>query len=327
MPYVPGAGAHGVTHVADVYNSPNVYANNVLIALWQSQGGTGAYSLNVNVPSVEIESLESLYVLEQTDVDSIDSTNSSTFETYISGVVTAGTSSGVMSTATSIPTTIGPADTTPATVTTGTFVTADWSSFNKDNIPYSTLMLTDKTSLAEFTIKAALWKNQPKPFGPDSPYGAGGTSGDNKHIKEQDIFIRGKGKVGTVTVPQILHNLSNLAKNIWEPLKARYPNAIITNTFRQNPPGGSANQAQHGLGMAMDIQFQGARAEDYYNIACWMRDNLPVDQLLQEKAGSVIWIHVSHYSGFGYKVPSINKIANCIVSPNYSFTPGLSVLT
>jgi hypothetical protein len=58
-----------------------------------------------------------------------------------------------------------------------------------------------------------------------------------------------------------------------------------------------------------------------------MRDNLPVDQLLQEKAGSVIWIHVSHYSGFGYKVPSINKIANCIVSPNYSFTPGLSVLT
>ena len=42
MPYVPGAGAHGVIHVADVYHSGNVYANNVNIALWLSPGGTEA---------------------------------------------------------------------------------------------------------------------------------------------------------------------------------------------------------------------------------------------------------------------------------------------
>jgi uncharacterized protein (TIGR02594 family) len=45
MPYVPGAGAHGVIHVADVYNSKNVYINNVPVALWLSPGATGVLSM------------------------------------------------------------------------------------------------------------------------------------------------------------------------------------------------------------------------------------------------------------------------------------------
>lgn len=325
MPYKPGATAHGVVHVADVYNSPNVYANNVLIALWQPQGGTGAYSLNVSVPSVEIAEAEAVYVLEKADVDSIDDSTTSSQATYVDGVVASGTASGVMGTATTSATSVGPVDSTaPPEATTATIVKGDWSQFNQDNIPYNTLMLTPKTSLAAFTTRSALWKNQPSPFGPNAVQPG---AGDNKHIKEQDIFVRGKGSVGKITVPQILHNLSNLAANIWEPIKAKYPNAIVTNTFRQNPPGGTSPQAQHGLGMAMDIQFPGAGGQEYYEIACWIRDNLPFDQLLQEKAGSTRWIHVSHYSGFGYQVPKINKVANCIVSPSFSFVPGLSVLT
>lgn len=324
MPYVPGSTAHGVVHVADVYNSPNVYANNVPIALHLPQGGTGAYSLNVSVASVVIEAAETVFVMEKSDVDSIDSTNSSTIATYGDSVVSSGVSSGTLTPAETAPTTVGTPDTTPPpAVTTSTVQKADWNKFNANNIPYDTLMLTEKTSLADFTTKSALWKNQPKPFGPNAQQPG---AGDNKHIKEQDIFVRGKGKVGSVTVPQILHNLSNLALNIWEPVKKKYPNAIVTNTFRQNPPGGSAQQAQHGLGMAMDIQFPGADAQKYYEIAVWMRDNLPFDQLLQEKAGSTRWIHVSHYSGFGYQVPKINKVANVVVSPTSSFVPGLSVM-
>lgn len=320
MPYIPGTG-----RIQDVYSSPNVFANSVRVALWQSPGQSGAYSLNVSVPSIEIDSPESIYVIEKADVDSIDDSTTSSQATYVDGVVASGTGSGVMGTATTAATSVGPVDsTTPPEATTATVVKGDWSQFNQDNIPYNTLMLTPKTSLATFTTKAALWKNQPSPFGPNA---AQPGPGDNKHIKEQDIFVRGKGSVGKITVPQILHNLSNLAANIWEPLKAKYPNAIVTNTFRQNPPGGSSPQAQHGLGMAMDVQFPGATAEQYYEIACWIRDNLPFDQLLQEKAGSVRWIHVSHYSGFGYQVPKINRVANCIVSPSFSFVPGLSVLT
>lgn len=42
MPYVKGAVVHGVTHVADVYHSSNVFANNVPVALWDLPGPTSA---------------------------------------------------------------------------------------------------------------------------------------------------------------------------------------------------------------------------------------------------------------------------------------------
>lgn len=45
MPYVPGAGAHGVVHVADVYRSGNVFVNSVPVALWLAPGATAAVSL------------------------------------------------------------------------------------------------------------------------------------------------------------------------------------------------------------------------------------------------------------------------------------------
>lgn len=52
MPYVPGAVVHGVTHVADVYNSPNVWANNVPIALWQEAGASAAFaSISIAAPA------------------------------------------------------------------------------------------------------------------------------------------------------------------------------------------------------------------------------------------------------------------------------------
>jgi hypothetical protein len=216
------------------------------------------------------------------------------------------------------PSSVGKVDTTPPpTYAPSTSVAGDFGSYNQDNIPYDTLMLTDKTSLAEFTIKSALWGNQPKPFGPNTPYTSNNPSGgDNKHIKAQY----------GLTVPQILNNLANLAKNVYEPIKARYPRVIVTNTFRQGPPGAGKPQAQHGLGMAMDLVFPGLSTNEYYDVAVWIRDNLPFDQLLQEKAGSKIWIHISHYSGTGTQVPKQNKVANVIVSPSYSFTPGLAPL-
>lgn len=42
MPYVKGAVVHGVTHVADVYHSSNVFVNNVPVALWDQPGPTSA---------------------------------------------------------------------------------------------------------------------------------------------------------------------------------------------------------------------------------------------------------------------------------------------
>lgn len=344
MPYVPGARAHGVTHVADVYRSSNVFVNSVPVALWLSPGTSGAFSYSASVAPVEIGDLlavntsteypnpiseaEGTFIFNSLDGDGIqDASTGSQQAQLITSNYNSAVSSGLVTDATSTGTSLGAADLTSPAMPPGTVITADWSKFNKDNIPYDTLMLTPKTSLKTFTQLAALWGNQPNPKGPDTPFPSNNPNkGDNKYIRDQDIFIK-NNKIGYVTVPQILHNLSNLAANIWEPLKAKYPNAIITNTFRQNPPGGNSTQAQHGLGMAMDIVFPGANAEQYLEIAKWIRDNLNFDQLLQEKAGNTRWIHVSHYSGYGYKVPAVNKVANVVVSPTYSFTPGLSLMT
>jgi uncharacterized Zn-binding protein involved in type VI secretion len=191
-------------------------------------------------------------------------------------------------------------------------VTLNWDRYNQDNIPYDTLMLTERTSLAAFTTRATLWNNQPRPLGPNTVYQGGG---DNKFIKAQY----------GLTVPQILHNLSNLARHVYEPILDQYPNAVVTNTFRQGPPGGSS-QKQHGTGQAMDIVFPGASHSEYYKIALWIRDHIAFDQLLQEKAGSTMWIHVSHFSGFGTRVAVQNRVANLIVSPITQFIPGLAVL-
>ena len=328
MPYIQTGSKQKDTvepGIKDVYHSTSVFANNVELAVWKKPQDTAAFILSLATPEVS-------YILEQADVDSVDTESAVAIATNIQAAVTTGTTDGLLTTATTSATALlplpsgGTVDLKPSLVAPAAVYSADWSQFNENNIAYDTLMLTTKTSLATFTTKSALWKNQPTPAGPAATYVTGVSAGDNKYIVEQDFYQGGK-VAGRITVPQILHNLSNLAKNIYEPLKEQYPQVVITNTFRQSPPGGKSRQAQHGLGMAMDVVFPGKTAADYYDIAVWIRDNLPIDQLLQEKAGSTIWLHISHYSGYGYQVSPINKIANCIVSPVYSFTPGLSILS
>lgn len=54
MPYVPGAFVHSVRHIADVYKSENVYANNVQIALWQAPGTSAAFAFASIAEPVEL---------------------------------------------------------------------------------------------------------------------------------------------------------------------------------------------------------------------------------------------------------------------------------
>ena len=88
----------------------------------------------------------------------------------------------------------------------------------------------------------------------------------------------------------IVENLKLLAINTLEPIRAKFPNSFITNTYRED------SKTQHGKGQAADIQFRGVPKSEYYNIAIWIRDNVPFDQLLLEykTTGSGLpWIHVS----------------------------------
>lgn len=124
----------------------------------------------------------------------------------------------------------------------------------------------------------------------------------------------------------IVNNLAALALNILEPIKAKYPNMLITNTYREGK-----GQAQHGTGQAADLQFRGVGAHSYFEIATWIEKNIPYDQLLLEYLPSkTVWIHISYaipnlpYGGQSVRVSKpINKLATLNGAAGGKFTVNL----
>ena len=99
-----------------------------------------------------------------------------------------------------------------------------------------------------------------------------------------------KAQVG-LSEQQIICNLQNLAFNIIEPLKAKYPNMKINSAFR-GTPSISGGVSQHQKGEAVDVQFVGVPPRGYVAISNWCRVNLPFDQIIFEH-GNSIWLHIS----------------------------------
>ena len=128
----------------------------------------------------------------------------------------------------------------------------------------------------------------------------------------------------SVSGPQaVVNNLAALALNVYEPIKAKYSNATITNSFRHNDP-----RSQHGTGQAMDLQFRGVGAHEYFDIAVWISKNIPYDQLLLEYLpGKTVWIHISYaipgLPNGGKKTPTQNKLATLNGAAGGKFTPNL----
>jgi hypothetical protein len=127
-------------------------------------------------------------------------------------------------------------------------------------------------------------------------------------------------------VQNIVNNLAALAVNILEPVKAKYSNMLITNTYRHGP-----GQAQHGTGQAADLQFRGVPAHSYFEIATWIEKNIPYDQLLLEYLpGKTVWIHISYaipglpYGGQSVRVGKpINRLATLNGAAGGKFTVNL----
>lgn len=128
----------------------------------------------------------------------------------------------------------------------------------------------------------------------------------------------------TVSGPSaVVNNLAALALNVYEPIKTKYSNVTITNSYRHNDP-----KSQHGAGQAMDLQFRGVGAHDYFNIAVWISKNIAYDQLLLEYLpNKTVWIHVSYAApglpNGGKKTPSQNKLATLNGAAGGKFTPNL----
>ena len=140
----------------------------------------------------------------------------------------------------------------------------------------------------------------------------------------------------TVSGPQnVVNNLAALALNVYEPIKAKYPNVQITNSFRQGKVEGGQkipDKGQHGSGQAVDLQFRGVPAHSYFDIAVWISKNIPYDQLLLEyKVGQTVWIHVSFAApGLPFGGISVRKskgVASTLATLNGAsggkFTPNL----
>ena len=91
---------------------------------------------------------------------------------------------------------------------------------------------------------------------------------------------------------QIACNLKNIATDVLDKIKDKYPGMIVTSGFRTG--NGSS---QHYKGEAIDMQFNGKTNKDYIEISEWIKSNVPHDQLLLEyknRYSKRSWIHVSY---------------------------------
>jgi len=87
-------------------------------------------------------------------------------------------------------------------------------------------------------------------------------------------------------------NLKNIATDVLDKIKDKYPSMIVTSGFRQGN-----GTSQHYKGEAVDMQFTDKRNKDYKDISLWIKDNVPHDQLLLEyknKRSKKAWIHISY---------------------------------
>jgi len=161
-----------------------------------------------------------------------------------------------------------------------------------------------------------------------TPLTSKNTLGDfiNKLVAIPKYKLTGVPAQMGLTPDQIICNLANLCYYVWEPLKVKYPNAVINCSLRT---GKLIGKGPHGYGQAIDVQFNtpagvSIPAKDYYDIAVWIKDNIPVDQLLLEYHTGhgylVAWLHLGYFAGdirtapgavvppFGLKVKTINRV-------------------
>lgn len=101
---------------------------------------------------------------------------------------------------------------------------------------------------------------------------------------------------GELTYGEIVYNLQAIALNILEPAYNVYPTLIVASGYRTKEI--SSKNSMHPTGKCVDIQFQGATKEDYYEFAKQLVKVLNYDELILHYCNYTNnpWIHIS-YSG------------------------------
>lgn len=296
-PYSPVAHTHPFTaitglrfgangRVEPVYDANNVYANGVLIALYDASATAGSFAPTA-VPRVTVT--QAVQNVEGDDDNTAGKAEADRF--LAEGRITKEEHAAITTTPTPRTNGAGPGKFTPGKESAA--VTGDLS--------YSTVLTPGGTTLGQM-IKNVTFPRTIQQLAESHP---------------------------SVTSPQnVVNNLAALALNIVEPIKKKYPNAFLTNSFRH---GASIGGGQHGTGQACDIQFRGVAAHDYYEIANWINQNISYDQLLLEYLpGKTVWIHISYaipglpYGGLSVrKSKPQNVLATLNGAAGGKFTPNL----
>jgi hypothetical protein len=112
-----------------------------------------------------------------------------------------------------------------------------------------------------------------------------------------------------LTKAQIVGNLKYLSVNVIDKIKEKYPDMVITSGFRAG-----TSSSDHNLGQAADLQFKAHSFSDYYDIAEWIKNNVPYKQVLLEYAsrpsGTIAWIHIAASSNGAKSPMPIGTLAN-----------------
>ena len=95
-----------------------------------------------------------------------------------------------------------------------------------------------------------------------------------------------------------IKNMVELCENILQPIRDEFGSFIVSSGFRSAElcvAIGSSIKSQHAKGEAADFEVAGV---DNADLAVWIRDSLPFDQLILEcyTGGNSGWIHCSYCS-------------------------------
>jgi len=125
----------------------------------------------------------------------------------------------------------------------------------------------------------------------------------SRHISFEEAFKSQSairfGIKNYTTDQEIIANMTNVAQNVFEPLRSHFNRPIGISSFYRSPELnkkiGGAKKSQHITGEAIDIDadiFGGITNKIIYE---WIKDNLEFDQLIWEYGddNNPAWVHVS----------------------------------
>jgi hypothetical protein len=279
MPYIQVGSPQRKTSlpgIRDVYSSKNVFVNFVPVALWQNPQGPAAFVIQ-QITSPTFPADSAATNLEETDTRSV--------EVQQQALVTAGIYK-------------------PEEIAQGNNPTVS----RGDNTAFNPV----PAKVSEEKIKADIDPDQtefPDSYKLSKNFTLGGFT-----KAPGTVFTHQVAAQAGLSLADIVANLKLLAQNCAEPVRKFRPDFVITNSFRS--ASSSSATSQHPKGQAMDFQFAQSTKAEYFEIAQWMKNNIPFDQLILEykTTGSrQPWIHVS-FNGKGNR----NQVLTFMNNKRYS---------